>query len=94
MPKKVPMRMCVGCRQIKPKRELLRVVRSPEGESPLISPGRSQVAAPMSAGRKLPGPGGETARQLERALDKQIEEDVGAASQADCGYSRLVKPDE
>lgn len=31
-PKKVPMRMCVGCREMKPKRELLRVVRSPEGE--------------------------------------------------------------
>ena len=30
--KKVPMRMCVGCREMKPKRELLRVVRSPEGE--------------------------------------------------------------
>lgn len=24
--KKVPMRMCVGCREMKPKRELLRVV--------------------------------------------------------------------
>ena len=31
-PKKIPMRMCLGCREMKPKRELLRVVRSPEGE--------------------------------------------------------------
>ncbi len=31
-PKKIPMRMCVGCREMKPKKELLRVVRSPEGE--------------------------------------------------------------
>ena len=30
--KKVPMRMCVGCREMKPKKELLRIVRSPEGE--------------------------------------------------------------
>ena len=30
--KKIPMRMCVGCREMKPKRELIRVVRSPEGE--------------------------------------------------------------
>ena len=29
--KKVPMRMCVGCREMKPKKELLRVVKSPEG---------------------------------------------------------------
>ena len=31
MPKKIPMRQCLGCREMKPKRELLRVVRSPEG---------------------------------------------------------------
>ncbi len=31
MPKKIPLRQCLGCREMKPKRELLRVVRSPEG---------------------------------------------------------------
>ena len=31
MQKKIPMRQCLGCREMKPKRELLRVVRSPEG---------------------------------------------------------------
>ena len=30
-PRKIPMRMCVGCREMKEKRELIRVVRSPEG---------------------------------------------------------------
>ena len=25
------MRQCVGCREMKPKKELIRVVRSPEG---------------------------------------------------------------
>ena len=29
--RKIPMRMCVGCREMKPKKELLRVVKSPEG---------------------------------------------------------------
>ena len=32
-PKKVPMRMCVGCREMKEKRELIRIVRTPEGEA-------------------------------------------------------------
>ena len=32
MPKKIPMRQCKGCRGMKPKMELVRVVRSPEGE--------------------------------------------------------------
>ncbi len=30
-PKHVPMRTCVGCRASRPKRELIRVVRTPEG---------------------------------------------------------------
>ena len=32
MAKKIPMRQCLGCREMKPKRELVRVVRSPQGE--------------------------------------------------------------
>ncbi len=32
MPKKIPMRQCKGCREMKPKMELVRVVRSPQGE--------------------------------------------------------------
>lgn len=31
-PKKVPMRMCLGCNEMKPKKELVRVVKSPDGE--------------------------------------------------------------
>ena len=31
MQKKIPMRQCIGCREMKPKKELVRVVRSPEG---------------------------------------------------------------
>ncbi len=30
--KKIPMRQCLGCNEHKPKRELLRVVRNPQGE--------------------------------------------------------------
>ena len=30
--KKIPMRQCVGCREMKPKKELVRVVKSPEGK--------------------------------------------------------------
>ena len=30
--KKVPVRRCVGCNTQKPKKELVRIVRSPEGE--------------------------------------------------------------
>ena len=30
--KKIPLRKCIGCGEMKPKKELIRVVRSPEGE--------------------------------------------------------------
>lgn len=38
--KKIPMRQCCGCRESKPKKELIRVIRSPEGEVSLDSTGR------------------------------------------------------
>jgi len=40
MPKKIPMRQCLGCREMKPKRDLIRVVRSPEGEVSLDFKGK------------------------------------------------------
>lgn len=30
--KKVPLRLCVGCGEMKPKKEMMRVVLTPEGE--------------------------------------------------------------
>lgn len=51
--KKIPMRQCVGCREMKPKRELIRVVRSPEGEIGLDfrgkNPGRGSYVCPDAA---------------------------------------------
>ena len=38
--KKIPLRQCVGCSERKPKGELLRVVRTPEGEIVLDKTGR------------------------------------------------------
>ena len=31
MQKKIPMRQCLGCREMKPKRELIRVVKNSDG---------------------------------------------------------------
>ena len=38
--KKIPMRMCIGCREMKPKAELIRAVRTPEGEILLDATGK------------------------------------------------------
>ncbi len=74
--KKTPLRMCTGCGQMKPKKELVRVVRSPEGEISLDltgrKPGRGAYVcrdiACLKAARK--------ARRLERAFSCRIPEDV------------------
>ena len=31
-PRHIPQRTCVGCRQVRPKRDMVRIVRTPEGE--------------------------------------------------------------
>ncbi len=38
--KKIPMRQCLGCNEHKPKKELLRVVRDPNGEISLDFTGK------------------------------------------------------
>lgn len=67
------MRMCVGCREMKPKRELLRVVKSPEGEISLDpvgkKPGRGAYVCPDEACLKR----AIKTRQLERALETAID---------------------
>ena len=41
MAKKIPMRQCIGCREMKAKKELIRVVRTPEGEIALDFKGKA-----------------------------------------------------
>ena len=78
MQKKIPMRQCLGCRENKPKRELIRVVRSPEGEISLDfrgkANGRGAYICPDPACLKK----AVKARALERALQTPIPEEVYA----------------
>ena len=39
-PRKIPQRQCVGCREMKEKKALLRIVRTPEGEILLDATGK------------------------------------------------------
>jgi len=40
MAKKIPLRQCLGCREMKPKNELIRAVKSPEGDISLDDTGK------------------------------------------------------
>jgi len=74
--KKIPLRMCTGCGQMKPKRELVRVVKSPEGEVSLDTggrkPGRGAYVCPDAACLKA----ARKARRFERAFQGPIPAEV------------------
>lgn len=75
-PKKVPIRQCLGCNEHKPKNEMIRVVRSPEGEISLDTRGKKSgrgayichSAACLKKARK--------SRRIDRALECTIPEEV------------------
>ncbi len=80
-PKKIPMRMCVGCREMKPKKELIRVVRAPDGSVSMDpvgkKPGRGAYVCRSAACLQR----AIKQRQLERQLEVQLTEDVAAQLQ-------------
>ena len=82
MQKKIPQRQCMGCRERKNKREMIRVVRSPEGNVSLDfggkAPGRGAYLCPSSDCLKR----AIRAKALDRSLEVVIPEEV---------YARLEK---
>lgn len=80
-PKKIPMRMCTGCGEMKPKKELVRVVKAPQQEGSPI-----EISVDLSG--KKPGRGAylcrdaeclkkaRKARRLERAFACRIDDAV------------------
>ena len=81
-PKKIPQRQCVGCRTMKNKKDLIRVVKSPEGEISLDftgkKSGRGAYVCPsadcLARARK--------SKALERAFETTIPAEVYEALQA------------
>lgn len=80
--RKIPMRQCLGCRTMFPKRELIRVVRSQEGGLSLDfkgkAPGRGAYLCPnpdcLKKARK--------SRAIERAFSVSVPEEVYEALEA------------
>ncbi len=76
MQKKIPQRQCMGCRERKEKRELIRVVRSPEGAISLDfrgkAPGRGAYICPKPDCLKR----AIKSKSLERSLDTPIPQEI------------------
>lgn len=82
MPKKIPMRQCVGCREMKPKKELIRVVRSPEGQVSLDFKGKLPDGGHTCAPTLPAWARAKKSRALERAFSAQLPDEVWAGLEA------------
>lgn len=74
MQKKIPMRQCMGCRERKPKKELIRVVRSPEGAVSLDFYGK----APGRGAYLCPNPDCLKRAIRSKALERNLETSIPA----------------
>ena len=82
MQKKIPQRQCMGCRERKAKRELIRVVRGTDGNVTVDFSGKvngrgAYICPDPECLRKA-----QRAKSLERSLETPIPEQV---------YERLIK---
>ena len=81
--KKIPMRQCVGCREMKPKKELIRVVKSPEGAISLDfrgkAPGRGAYVCPDPACLKRAMKSKALERGFETAIPQEVYDSLLAA---------------
>ena len=84
-PRKIPMRMCVGCREMKPKAQLLRVVKPQEGDAHIDRTGRAPGRGAYICGQLDCLRRAQKSRALERALDAKIDEAVFAQLEAQIG---------
>ena len=76
MQKKVPMRQCIGCREMKPKKELVRVVRTPEGEVLIDTRGKKSGRGAYICRDEACLKKAVKAKGLERAFGVAVSEDV------------------
>ena len=74
--KKIPMRMCVGCREMKPKKELLRVVHGPDGSVSIDVTGRKPGRGAYLCKNAQCMEKALRQRQLERAFEAPIGDEV------------------
>jgi len=75
-PKKIPQRMCTGCGEGKPKKELIRVVKNQEGEISLDFTGKKQGRGAYVCPKSTCLKAARKAKRLERAFECAIPAEV------------------
>lgn len=92
MPKHVPLRQCLGCREHKPKRDLVRVVRTPEGKLSLDRSGKVSGRGAYLCTRPECFQRAKKIHALDRALGQSVPE--GLYDQLAAELASLPPPPE
>lgn len=74
--KKIPMRMCIGCGEMKPKKELIRVVKSKEGEISLDLTGKKSGRGAYICKDLKCFKQARKSKKIERSFSCQISEEI------------------
>lgn len=77
--RKTPQRKCLGCSLVKDKKELVRVVRSPEGEVSIDTTGKKAGRGAYVCPNKECIEKAIKAKSLEKALEVHISEEIRQA---------------
>ena len=87
MQKKIPMRQCLGCREMKPKKELIRVVRAPDGGISLDFRGKAQGRGAYVCPNRDCLKKAIKSKAIERAFETSVPEEIYAqlAEQMEAG---------
>ena len=78
----IPQRQCVGCRTMKDKKALVRIVKTPEGEICVDATGKKSGRGAYICPDAQCLQKARKSRALERAFETAIGEDIYAALQA------------
>ena len=76
MMKQAPLRQCIGCRERKLKKELVRIVRSPEGSVFIDFSGKANGRGAYLCKNQSCLRSAEKNRALERAFDVKIPQEL------------------
>ena len=93
-PKKIPLRRCVGGRDSMPKRELIRVVRAPDGTLSMDPVGKKPGRGAYVCRQEACLTRAIKQKQLERQLEVRMTEEVAAALQYELAHLPEVEPEE
>jgi uncharacterized protein len=74
--RKIPLRMCLGCQEMKPKREMMRVVRTPENKLVLDSTGKKSGRGAYVCPTEACFAAAIKGKRLEKALECQVTEQL------------------